>query len=233
MTDTGQQAPQDSGHEESSSALRYVAKGDNHISEWLGALMMVALSIGLFAVLKGWLDFAGGILIHRITVPYILAVAVFPVVYRQQEKIALIRPSGGRTGFWYSILDALLSLVAAALSTLIFAGVIVRWLPDAIMNFWLNYAWFIPMPPYTTTALVVGAIGTFYGWRDLKKQFFRARHSRDVLIQRKAEDAVGNHPDRLVMVLDRKQFPYGAVAVPRNSVGNIDFEAGKRLVRGR
>jgi len=129
MTDTGQQAPQDSGHEESSSALRYVAKGDNHISEWLGALMMVALSIGLFAVLKGWLDFAGGILIHRITVPYILAVAVFPVVYRQQEKIALIRPSGGRTGFWYSILDGLVSVSAAGLATIIFASVFVAATP--------------------------------------------------------------------------------------------------------
>ena len=219
--------------EQSSSALRYVTPHEDHVAELLGALMMIALSVGLFAVLKGWLDLSGGFIVHGLTVPYILAVFVFPLIYRKQEKIALHRPTGGKQGFWYSILDGLVSVSAAGLATIIFASVFVRWLPDSVMKAWQTYAWFIPTAPYTPTSLVVGAVGMFYGGRDLKRQWVRAKTNRDTWMQKKAQDAVGNHPDRLVLVLDRKQFPHGAVAVPRDEVGNIDFEAGKRLVRGR
>ncbi|RJQ35746.1 hypothetical protein C4568_00340 [Candidatus Parcubacteria bacterium] len=209
----------------SSSALSGWSVHRSFFREFLGAAAMIGLSFGLISVLRGALHFEGSFDIEGLGVPYILAAAaIIQFVYHYQQKVALIRPSGGRTGWWFSILDISVSLPAAILSTIILAGVVTRWLPDAGIAFWQTYLSLIPFPPYTPTALVVGVVGTFYGWQDVRNQFHRAEHGRETLVQRQVARVMP--ADQQVIAVAKGKVPHGYAIFARKPNGAIDFDGG-------
>ena len=210
----------------SHSPTRYMAEKGDYVQEFFGIGLLLGVIAVLLTVVYGMLDFDGSVNIHGLFLPYIVAVVLAAQwIYKKQERISFIRPTGPKAGRVFGWIDLILSGFLALVAWVMFAGVIVRWLPPQIRIFWDTYASFIPIAPYTTTCFIVGIVFAVYGGRDVAKQLLRGRVGRDALIQRKAEEVVGA-ADHRVITVPKSKVPHGFALFRRKPNLDIDYDNG-------
>ena len=209
----------------SHSPLRHMIEREDYFQEFLGILLLIGTMAVLIVVLIGQLDFDGSINIHGIWIPWIIAVVlVAQWIYQQQERISFIRPTGPKAGFWFGFIDIFLSTLIVVIAAVMFGGVVVRWMPAAVTVFWNAYLPLIPMAKYNTTSLVMGFFFVLYGWRDVRKQYARARYGRDELVQQRAASVAPTN--RQVIMIPKEKVPHGFAVFRRKSNLDIDYDNG-------
>lgn len=215
----------ESGIPVSHHPLRPLLGHGSVMQAFFGFIEMMILIALLIAILLGRATFEGSVAFQGIEMPLIIFLIIgLHLVYAHQAYVRFTRPTGPIKGFWFGLLDFVPSFVALALGIVILAGVVAHWFPG-FEQWWRGVIGFIPIAPYTLTSLVAGLSVMLHGLKDIGRQFERARHGREVQIEQVANAVVPS--DKFVLVLNKADFPHGAIAVPRKPNGGIDFNAAE------